>query len=119
MRMFVRAAGSASRSARWRCRLTSTRASDKRKAIYRHFPQAIPSAYAVDKLGVSPCKDACPAGVSAQGYVALIAQGKYAEALKLIRQNNPLPAICGRVCTHPCEEACARGELTSPWPSGS
>jgi heterodisulfide reductase subunit A-like polyferredoxin len=52
-----------------------------RKAIYRHFPQAIPSAYAIDKMGESPCKNACPAGVSAQGYVALIAQGKYAEAL--------------------------------------
>ena len=87
---------------------------DKRKAIYRHFPQAIPSAYAVDKNGISPCKDACPAGISAQGYVALIAQGKYAEALRLIRQENPLPAICGRVCTHPCEEACARAQVDEP-----
>ena len=87
---------------------------DKRKAIYRHFPQAIPSAYAIDKGGVSPCKNACPADVSAQGYVALIAQGKYAEALRLIRKENPLPAICGRVCTHPCEEACARSQVDEP-----
>ncbi|KMY66613.1 4Fe-4S ferredoxin [Desulfocarbo indianensis] len=82
-----------------------------RKAIFRHFPQAVPSAFAVDKLGVSPCKDACPAGISVQGYVALIAQGRYREALALIRRDNPLPAVCGRVCTHPCEAACARAEV--------
>ena len=87
---------------------------DKRKAIYRHFPQAIPSAYAIDKGGISPCKNACPANVSAQGYVALIAQGKYAEALRLVRMENPLPAICGRVCTHPCELACARAQVDQP-----
>ncbi len=84
---------------------------NQRKAIYRHFPQAVPGAYAIDKLGTSPCKDACPAGISVQGYVALIAQGRYREALRLIRQDNPLPGICGRVCTHPCESACARAEL--------
>ena len=87
---------------------------NQRKAIFRHFPQAIPGAYAVDKLGVGPCKDACPAGVSAQGYVALIAQGRYAEALRLVRRDNPLPAVCGRVCTHPCELACVRAEVDQP-----
>ncbi|MEW5912184.1 MAG: NAD(P)-binding protein [Thermodesulfobacteriota bacterium] len=87
---------------------------NQRKAIYRHFPQAVPSAFAIDKLGESPCKNACPAGISVQGYVALIAQGRYAEALRLIRQDNPLPAVCGRVCTHPCEAACARGEVDEP-----
>jgi len=86
----------------------------KRKAIFRHFPQAVPSAFAVDKLGVSPCKNACPAGISVQGYVALIAQGRYREALELIRRDNPLPAVCGRVCTHPCEAACARAEVDEP-----
>ena len=84
---------------------------NQRKAIYRHFPQSVPGAYAIDKLGTSPCKDACPAGISVQGYVALIAQGRYREALRLIRRDNPLPGICGRVCTHPCETACARAEL--------
>jgi heterodisulfide reductase subunit A-like polyferredoxin len=82
-----------------------------RKAIFRHFPQAVPSAFAVDKLGESPCKNACPAGISVQGYVALIAQGRFREALELIRRDNPLPAVCGRVCTHPCESACARADL--------
>ncbi|MFH2128151.1 MAG: NAD(P)-binding protein, partial [Pseudomonadota bacterium] len=86
----------------------------KRKAIFRHFPQAVPSAFAVDKLGVSPCKNACPAGISVQGYVALIAQGRYREALQLIRRDNPFPAVCGRVCTHPCETACARAEVDEP-----
>ncbi len=87
---------------------------NRRKAIYRHFPQAIPGAFAVDKAGVSPCKDACPAGISVQGYVALIAQGRFQEALRLIRRDNPLPAVCGRVCTHPCEGACARGAVDEP-----
>ena len=56
-----------------------------RKATFRHFPQAIPSGFAIDKLGTSPCKAACPTHISVQGYVALIAVGKYKEALKLIK----------------------------------
>ncbi len=85
-----------------------------RKAAYKRYPQAIPNAYAIDKTGVSPCKAGCPAGIHVQGYVALIAQGKYREALALVRKNNPLPAICGRVCTHPCETACTRGKVDDP-----
>jgi len=87
---------------------------DERKAIYRKFPQAIPSAFAIDKLGTAPCKAACPTHISVQGYVALIADGKYKEALKLIKQENPFPAVCGRVCTHPCETACKRAEVDEP-----
>jgi len=87
---------------------------NKRKAIYRHFPQAIPSAFAIDKIGSSPCKVACPANVSAQGYVALIAQGRYKEALALVRRDNPLPAVCGRICTRPCESQCSRCDLDEP-----
>ncbi|HMK64583.1 MAG TPA: FAD-dependent oxidoreductase, partial [Thermodesulfobacteriota bacterium] len=84
---------------------------NKRKAIFRHFPQAVPSAFAIDKLGTSPCKAACPAHISVQGYVALIGQGKFEEALALIRQENPLPFICGYVCTHPCEGECRRSQV--------
>lgn len=84
------------------------------KATYRKFPQAIPSAFAIDKRGTAPCKAACPAHISVQGYVALIADGKYKEALKLIKQENPLPVVCGRVCNHPCESACKRGEVDEP-----
>ena len=82
-----------------------------RKAIYRHFPQAIPSGFAIDKLGTSPCKAACPTHISVQGYVALIAASKYKEALKLIKMDNPFPVVCGRVCNHPCEDACMRGKV--------
>ncbi len=57
---------------------------------------------------VAPCQLACPAGVDVQGYIALMALGKWSEAVALIKETNPLPAICGRVCTRPCEVACRR-----------
>ena len=74
-----------------------------RKAAFKRYPQAVPASYAIDKKGSSPCKVLCPVHISVQGYVALTAQGKYREALKLIKDENPLPAVCGRVCHHPCE----------------
>ncbi|MEW6618485.1 MAG: NAD(P)-binding protein [bacterium] len=85
-----------------------------RKAIYKLYAQAVPGAFAIDKRGTSPCKAKCPVGISVQGYVALIAQGKYQEALNLIRQKNPFPGICGRVCNHPCETECMRGKVDEP-----
>jgi heterodisulfide reductase subunit A-like polyferredoxin len=87
---------------------------DDRKAIYRSYPQAVPNTYLVTKLGTSPCKNRCPAETSAQGYVALIAQGRYADALEVVKQYNPFPATVGRVCNHPCEDECNRGKLDSP-----
>ncbi len=87
---------------------------DKRRAAFRRYPQAVPGAFSIEKRGTSPCKAICPAHISVQGYVALTAQGKYQEALKLIKEENPLPAICGRVCHHPCETACMRGQLDEP-----
>jgi heterodisulfide reductase subunit A-like polyferredoxin len=86
----------------------------QRKATYRRYPQAIPSAFVIEKRGMAPCKVACPADISVQGYVALAAEGRYFEALKLIKEENPLPAICGRVCHHPCELACTRGKVDEP-----
>ena len=86
----------------------------KRKAIYRSFPQAVPITYAIDKRGTAPCKATCPAHVSIQGYIALINQGKYREALKLFKEAHPFPAVCGRVCHHPCEGACTRGDVDQP-----
>ncbi len=68
----------------------------------------------IEKAGRAPCRTACPIGVNAQGYVALIAKGRNREALALVRERNPLPGICGRVCTHPCEAACRRGEVDAP-----
>jgi len=60
---------------------------------------------------VAPCKQTCPAGVDVQGYISLIEKGMYSEAVALIKQVNPLPAICGRVCVRPCEAACRRNLL--------
>lgn len=57
-----------------------------------------------------PCMSACPANVNARGYISLIALGKYREAYNLHLDANPLPSMCGRICPHPCEEACIRGE---------
>ncbi len=62
-------------------------------------------------LVVSPCQNACPAGVNVPGYLTLIAAGRERDAYNLIRRENPFPAVCGRVCTHPCESKCRRGQL--------
>ena len=61
--------------------------------------------------GTSPCKTTCPAHIAVQGYIRLAAQGKYMEALELIKKENPLPAVCGRICPHNCENECTRGEI--------
>jgi len=84
----------------------------ERHAIYKMYPQAIPNVFTIDKLdGKSPCTAACPAKVNAHGYVKLMSNRKFKEALDLIRETNPFPAICGRVCHHPCEENCLRSEI--------
>ncbi len=80
----------------------------KRKAIYRLFPQAVPNVFTIDKKGLPPCRATCPAGMNVQGYIALIREGKYKEAVALMRQDMPFPAVCGRVCFHPCESQCER-----------
>jgi heterodisulfide reductase subunit A-like polyferredoxin len=85
-----------------------------RTATYKPYPQAVPNAYVISKRGTSPCKATCPASTSAQGYIALIAQKRYEEALEVIKQYNPFPATVGRVCNHPCEVECNRGKLDSP-----
>ncbi len=61
--------------------------------------------------GTSPCKATCPAHIAVQGYLKLAAQGKYREALELIKRENPFPAVCGRICNRRCEEACTRGTV--------
>ncbi|MFC1535040.1 NAD(P)-binding protein [Thermodesulfobacteriota bacterium] len=82
-----------------------------RKAVYRAFPQAVPITYAIDKKDRAPCVITCPAGVNVQGYVQLIGQGKYQEAIQLIMEHLPLPGVLGRVCPHPCETECRRMEV--------
>ena len=61
--------------------------------------------------GTAPCKTACPAHIAVQGYLKMAAQGRYTEALVLIKKDNPLPAICGRICNRRCEDACTRGSI--------
>lgn len=68
----------------------------------------------VVETGTSPCKTACPAHIAVQGYIKLAAQGKYKEALELIRKENPLPAVCGRICPRKCESECTRGDIDDP-----
>ncbi len=61
--------------------------------------------------GTAPCKTACPAHIAVQGYIRLAALGRYTDALELIKKENPLPAVCGRICPHKCEDSCTRGQI--------
>lgn len=64
--------------------------------------------------GTSPCKTSCPAHIAVQGYIKLASQQRYTEALELIKQENPFPAVCGRICPKKCEDACTRGDIDEP-----
>jgi heterodisulfide reductase subunit A-like polyferredoxin len=85
-----------------------------RKAIAKYYDQATPNIYGILKNGHAPCKIACPANVNVQGYIQLIRKKEYIKAVNLIRERIPFSAICGRICTHPCETACIRGRIESP-----
>jgi heterodisulfide reductase subunit A-like polyferredoxin len=88
----------------------------KRKAIYTPFPQAVPLKYTIDRRGIPPCTASCPLHCNAQGYVALISQGKFKEALALVRERLPFPGILAYACSHPCEKECKRIEEDRPIP---
>jgi len=78
-------------------------------------PAYCPSrALILDKRQLGACRTSCPLGVNVQAYMALTAASRFDEALAVIREDNPLPGICGRVCSHPCEESCRRKELDEP-----
>lgn len=64
-----------------------------------------------DSMVISACQHACPAGIDVPNYVAAVATGKYERAVEIIRERNPFPAVCGRICIHPCELKCRRGDL--------
>jgi heterodisulfide reductase subunit A-like polyferredoxin len=85
-----------------------------RKAIFKLYPQATPNAYAIEKEGIAPCQSACPADQKAQGYIALIKEGRWEDAYRTIKLDNPFPGICGRVCNHVCETECNRGLVDEP-----
>jgi len=67
-----------------------------------------------DSMVISACQHSCPAGIDVPNYVAAIASGRYDQAVEIIRERNPFPAVCGRICVHPCEFKCRRGELDEP-----
>jgi NADH-quinone oxidoreductase subunit F len=71
-------------------------------------------AHACEALAPTTCRSACPAHVNVPEYVALVAEGRFADALELIRRRNPLPSVCGRACHHPCESFCRRGDVDEP-----
>ena len=85
-----------------------------RKGIAKLYAQATPNIFGILKHGHAPCKVKCPARVNVQGYVQLIKKKEYLKAVNLVRQRNPLSAICGRICTHPCESVCTRGKADDP-----
>ncbi len=85
-----------------------------KKAAYKRYAQAIPGAFAIEKADKAPCRVACPAGLNVQGYVQMVKQGKYEEALKIIMEDLPLPGVLGRICPHECEDVCRRCEVDEP-----
>lgn len=85
-----------------------------RERISLSFAERENVRYSAGVVETSPCMQACPAGVNVKSYVSLIAAGKFHEALKVVRERNPLPGICGRICIHPCESYCNRNDIDSP-----
>ena len=69
-----------------------------------------PSANCYD-TGTAPCKSNCPAHIAVQVYIRMAAEGRYMDALKLIKKENPFPAVCGHICNRRCEQACTRGSV--------
>ncbi|NIR14122.1 MAG: NAD(P)-binding protein, partial [Desulfobacterales bacterium] len=67
-----------------------------------------------DKRRLPPCRAACPADVNVQGYIALLQLGRFKESVELIRKSMPFPAICGRICFGPCQDACSRKNVDNP-----
>lgn len=82
-----------------------------REEYEEHINKKYCRAGVCSDLFISPCENSCPANVNIPGYLSLIAAGRLIDAYNLIRQENPLPSICGRICTHPCEKRCRRGTV--------
>ncbi len=76
--------------------------------------KSAPSAYVIEKEGISPCRASCPLGINVQGFVALLGKGKIEKALALINESAPMASVLGRLCTHPCESNCSRQKVDSP-----
>ncbi len=87
---------------------------DHREVFLNHIETRNCPSHDCGKLAPSPCQMACPAGIDIPTYLALIAQGKDAEAIEVIRRDNPLPWVCGLICTRPCEMMCVRARIDTP-----
>lgn len=83
----------------------------EKEQIKLYFPKLSKEIHTLTRLEPSACKVACPAGVDVKAYIGLIIAGKFDEALEVVKKDNPLPGICGRVCTHPCESECNRRKV--------
>ncbi len=88
--------------------------SNFREEFEEHIKYKYCRAGVCAEMFISPCQNACPAGVNVPGYVALVSAGRLRDAYNLVRKENPFPAVCGRVCTHECESKCRRGQLDEP-----
>jgi NADH-quinone oxidoreductase subunit F len=84
---------------------------EEEKKIQKHSNEKVEVSDIVEPKYVSPCANACPAGINIPGFLALIAAGRHIDAYKVMRRNNPLSSMCGRVCPHPCEDQCRRAEI--------
>lgn len=85
-----------------------------REEFEEHIKNKYCRAGVCSELFISPCENACPANVNVPGYMALISDGRFIDAYNLVRQENPFPAVCGRICTRPCESKCRRGTVDEP-----
>ncbi|MDF2685411.1 MAG: hndC 5, partial [Clostridia bacterium] len=82
-----------------------------RNEFEEHIKNKYCRAGVCSELFISPCENTCPANVNVPGYMALVAAGRFIDAYNLIKQENPFPAVCGRICTRPCEAKCRRGSI--------
>ncbi len=82
-----------------------------REEYEEHIKNKYCRAGVCSELFISPCENTCPANINVPGYLRLIAAGRFVDAYNLIRQENPFPAVCGRICTHPCESKCRRASV--------
>jgi len=79
-----------------------------------HCIEIVSSGNGTERTALAPCRQTCPAGVDAARYVRLIAEGKFADALAVVRERLPFPSVCGYICAHPCESKCTRGQIDEP-----
>jgi heterodisulfide reductase subunit A len=82
-----------------------------RRAVFRPFPQAVPNVFTITRHGTPACVTACPIHQNAHGYVTLAADTKWKKAVELVLRDNPLPSVCARVCSRPCESSCVRARV--------